>query len=214
MTATRPRNDWHWILLAACAAVSLACSGSSSNENGVGGAGGSGAGGGGAGGSSVLDSNGFGREYKLADNEVPGWTQDTGANAFAVYDKTNLVDRIDGPATIYVDKGMKFALYQTLNGPDGRICSLTAMLFDSEAGAKSMFDLQRNQTSADLAIAPYDSSVAAAYTTLFGINVLAYFKALYLEVGMDGYGNPPDVATSSQDAAAVLKAMAAKNTSR
>ena len=89
MTATRPRNDWHWILLAACAAVSLACSGSSSNENGVGGAGGSGAGGGGAGGSSVLDSNGFGREYKLADNEVPGWTQDTGANAFAVYDKTN-----------------------------------------------------------------------------------------------------------------------------
>ena len=217
MNSTCTPIHWPRILLASCVAILLACSSSSSNNNGSGGsggAGGSGVGGGmggGAGGGGALDLNGFGQKYKLADNEVAGWTQDASEYAFSLYDSSNLSDRIDGPATGYVNHGMKFALYQNLNGPDGvRICTLVAMAFDTAADAKSMVEYEQQLTSANLTIPPYDSSVAVAYSALTGITIYAHFNSLYLEVGLDGYGNPVDMTLASQDGAAFLQALAAK----
>lgn len=213
MTLTCLRIHWPSVLLALSLATLLACSGSSSNNNGAGGNAGGGAGGGpgGAGGGSTLDLNGFGQRYKLADNEASGWTQGTAATAFALYDTTNLTDPIDGSAQAYYDRGMKFALFQDLKGPDAdRICTLRAMDFVAEANAKSMFDYEKNLQSANITIAPYDSSVASASEAWTGITVFAYFKALYLELYLDGYGHPVDVTLASQDGAALLQALAAK----
>jgi hypothetical protein len=197
MTLPRPRIHWPSVLLASSLVLLLACSGSSSNTNGAGG--------------SALDLNGFGQRYKLADNEVSGWAQDTAAAAFALYDNTNLTDRIDGPATEYYAHGMKFALYQNLKGPDAnRICGLTAMDFGTAANAKSMVDYKKQLESADISIPPYDASVAIASKKLTGITVFAYFSALYLELVLDGYGYPPNVTLASQDGAALLQALEAK----
>jgi hypothetical protein len=219
----QPGSSWPRILLASTVAVLLACSsssdgggsgGSGSGGSGAGGSGvgGSGAGGSGAGGSSdVLDLNGFGQRYKLADNEVSGWTQDTASGSFSLFDNTNLTQKIDGPADGYTKRGMKLAYYQDLKAADGkRTCTMVAMDFGSAANAKSMVDYQRDSNEAKLTIPPYDGQVAIASQALTGITVYASFGALYLEVILDGYGYPPDLSLATKDGAQLLAAMEAK----
>lgn len=208
MTATRSRTHWHPILLASCTALLLACSGSSSNNGGTGGSGGGGAGGGGG---AALDLNGFGDAYKLADNEVSGWVQATDADSFSLYDNTNLWEKIDGPADSYVSRGMKFAYFETLDGPGDLLnCVLVTMAFDTAEDAKAMVDYEFDLKGATTAIPGYDASVALGSEALTGLTAYANFGALYLEVGVDGYGYPPDMNQAAQDASAFLKAMEAK----
>lgn len=208
----QPRS--HWILLAS-AVVLLACS-SSSDGGGAGGSGagtgGSGAGGSGAGGSgAALDLNGFGQRYKLADNEVSGFAQDSASGSFSLFDNTNLTQKIDGPADGYTKRGMKLAYYQNLKAADGkRACTMVAMDFGSAANAKTMVDYQRDSNEAKLTIPPYDGQVAIASQALTGITVYASFSALYLEVILDGYGYPPDLSQATKDGTDFLKAMEAK----
>jgi hypothetical protein len=228
MTVTRPQTHWHRALLASCTALLLACSGGS--DNGGGGAGGGGAGGGGAGGGgaggggaggggtsgggtggATLDMNGFGQKYKLGDDEVSGWKVDTAADSFAVFDTNTIFGKIDGPAEGYVSRGMKFAFFETLVIPGTLYnCILVGMAFDNEADAKSMVTYKFDLQGATDPLPGYDASVALASEALSGITAYANFGALYLEVGVDGYGYPLDVTKASQDAAAFLKAMEAK----
>jgi hypothetical protein len=220
MTVTRPQTHWHRALLASCTALLLACSGGSDNGGGGtvgGGAGGTGTGGGGGGaggggtGGAALDMNGFGQKYKLGDDEVTGWKVDTAADSFAVFDSNTIFGKIDGPAEGYVSRGMKYAFFETLVVPGTLYnCILVGMAFDNEAGAKSMVTYKFDLQGATDPIPGYDASVALASEALTGITAYANFGALYLEVGVDGYGNPPDVTKASQDAAAFLKAMEAK----
>lgn len=191
----------HRICLVSCTVLLFACSSSSDSPDGSGGGGGGG----------TLDLNGFGQRYKLADNELPGWTQDPAAGSFTLWDNTTLTQKIDGPATEYVKRGMLFAYYQGVKASDGvRSCIVVAMDFRSAANAKSMVDFDRAQTSASLTVPSYDVSVAVGYQTLTGMTVYANMQALYLEVQLDGYGYPPDLTKAAQDGDAFLKVMQAK----
>jgi hypothetical protein len=161
-----------------------------------------------AGSGTPLDMNGFGEKYKLADNEVSGWTQSTGSDPFLLFTTKTLTDKIDGAATPYTDQGMQFAMYQNLDGPSGQTCDLTAMHFRTETQAKAMLAARQTLMSASITIPTYDASVASASTSLGGIGVLAAFKDLYLEIALDGYGS--DVDSASQVAVKFLQAMQAK----
>jgi len=178
MTITRSLR--HRIVLLSCAVLGAACSSSSDG-----------------GGTTPLDENAFGAKYKLADNEIAGWTQKTTADALLVYTNQTLTDKIDGAAVPYTDRGMRVALVQELIGPDPQNATFWAMDMTSEANAKSMVAYEQTTTSASVAIPGYDSSVAIARETLTGITVYAYFKAVYLEVILDGFGQDRDAAAQT-----------------
>jgi hypothetical protein len=161
-----------------------------------------------SGGDGALDLNGFGQKYKLADNEVSGWTQSTKDGSLLLFTPEKLVDKIDGAATPYVNQGMQFAMYQILNGPNSQTCNLTAMYFPTEAKAKAMLAERQDTMSASLAVPGYSTSVASASQALTGITVFAAFRDLYLEVVLDGFGSDADAA--GQAGAKFLQAMEAK----
>lgn len=158
------------LVLLSCAALLAACS---SDEGGGG-----------------LD--GFGAKYKIAENEIPGWTQETSADAFSLFTADSLTEKIDGQADAYVARGLNYALYQSLVGPDPANCTFIAMDMGSDANAATMVSYQQTTMSASLAIPGYDASVAIASEALFGITVYAHFKNLYLEIILDGYGSDRD----------------------
>jgi hypothetical protein len=186
MTITRSFR--HRIVFAAGAVLLAACSSSSDG-----------------GGTPPLDESGFGARYKLADNEVAGWTQDTAAGSFATYNAETIFNKIDGAAPPYLDRGMRFALWQQLKGPDPQNCTLVAMDMTSEANAKSMVAYQQTLPQlASTAIPGYDASVAIGAEVVGGIQIYACFKALYLEVGLDGFG--ADSAAASQAGVKFLQA--------
>jgi len=167
------------IVLLSCAALAAACSSSSDGEG------------------TPLDENAFGAKYKLADNEIPGWTQKTTTDAFLVYTDQTLTDKIDGAAVPYTDRKMRFALVQELVGPDPQNATFWAMDMTSEANAQSMAAHQKTTMSATITIPGYDASVAIASEALTGITVYAYFKALYLEIILDGFGQDRDAAAQT-----------------
>jgi hypothetical protein len=137
----------------------------------------------------------FSQSYKLADGELPGWSQDKGSGALEVYTDQNLEVKIDGGAGKYLDQGMKLAMYQELVGPDPQTCILTVMDFVTDKNAESMFDTMKDKQSATLGIPPYDGSVAMASTNLTGITALAWFKRVYIELSLDGFGSDTEMAT-------------------
>jgi hypothetical protein len=191
MTVNRSRLCCHRLTLPACVLLLAAC-GSSGCSGGA------------------LSLDAFGRKYKLADNEVSGWTQSKGTDPFLLYTAETLTDKIDGAAIPYVKQGMQFAMYQVLDGPDPQTCNLTAMHFGTEAQAKLMLASQKTTMSASLTVPGYDASVASAAQALTGITVFAAFKDLYIETVLDGYGS--DVNSPSQVGAKFLQAMRAKTT--
>lgn len=158
--------------------------------------------------SGPLDLDGFGKKYRLADNEVSGWTQSSKSDAILLFTPDKLDEKIDGAATPYIQGGMEFTLYQILNGPSPQTCNLTAMKFGSEAKAAAMVADRQDTMSATIAIPGYDVSVASASQALTGITVLASFNDLYLEVVLDGYGS--DVDSARQSGAKFLQALQAK----
>ena len=187
MNITSSRPVCHRLILVSCALLLAACSG---------------------GGAATLDVNGFGQKYKLADNEISGWTQSTKSDSYAVYTPATLTEKIDGQADPYITHGMNFTLFQYLVGPDPQNCTLWAMDFGTEAKAKLMATDRQTTMGASLTVSPYDSSVAMASQSLSGITVFAYFKALYLEIVLDGFGS--DVDSARQAGVKFLQVMEAK----
>lgn len=189
MTSTKSLR--HRIVFATSALLLAACSSSSNG-----------------GGNTPLDESGFGAKYKLADNEVAGWIQDPAAGAFATYNADTIFSKIDGAAPPYLDRGMRFALWQQLKGPDPQSCELVAMDMTSEANAKSMVAYQQAAESASIAIPGYAASAAIGSEALGGIKIFAGFKALYLQVSLDGFGS--DSAAALQAGVKLLQAEEAK----
>jgi len=186
---TMPHSLRCRIVLLSCAALLAACSGSSGGDG--------------------LDLDGFGAKYKLADGEVSGWTQKTTADAFALYTPETLTTAIDGAADPYVERRMKYALIQNLAGPGEQDCILQAMDMVNAGQAQSMLAEQKKVNAADMAIPPYDASVAIASDALTGIKVFACFEALFVELALDGFG-VADHAPAREAAAKLLAAMEAK----
>lgn len=67
---------------------------------------------------------------------------------------------------------------------------------------------RRTNMGATLVLSPYDAAVAMASEALTGITIYASFKALYLEVILDGFGS--DVAAAQAAGVKFLQAMEAK----
>jgi len=194
MTLLRSRAHVHRIASASLAIALAACSGSSSEEP------------------AALDLNGFGAKYKIADNEIPGWTVSTEPAAFDLYSAENLTDKIDGPAANYVSHGCKYAMFEEMVGPtdpNEQYCRVIAMDFVTEPQAASMVAYQRESSAGITAIPGYDASLVFGYPGLTGLTVYGNFGALYFEVILDGYPGDPD--TAGQVGAKFLQVLQAKN---
>jgi hypothetical protein len=185
-----------WTVCSLLALTSLACSSSSDSGGTLD-----------SGSVAPRDQNSFGATYKFADSEVAGWKQASGTTAYSVWTAANLTDKIDGAAPDYTSRGMKFAMYQNLVGPDPQLCGLVAMDFGTDDQATSMFNYEKQLTSATTAVPQYDASVASGNPGLTGVTVYAHFKASYFELQLDGY---PDQGSATQTASTFLKALEKK----
>jgi hypothetical protein len=193
-----PGTNSNRTFLSFCAAILLAACGSSAPDNG---------GAAGSGGTSSPDPNAFEQKFKLSDNEIAGWKQDTGPGALAVFTADHLTDAIDGAAPDYTSRGCRVAMYQNLIGPGEETCRLVAMDFGTDANATSMVQFERNLTSASIQVPPYDASVAIASEVLSGITAYAHFKSSYFEVQLTGFS---DLSSAVQAAASFLGVLQAK----
>lgn len=153
------------------------------------------------------DKDSFGKRFKIADNDVSGWKQDTPASAYSLWTAENLTDKIDGAAPEYTSRGMRFAMYQDMVGSDPQLCTVVAMDFDTAAHAASMFAHKKDLVAADYAIPSYDTNAAIGYGVLTGMTTFAHFAWAYIELRLDGYS---DQASAAQAASSFLKVLEQK----
>jgi hypothetical protein len=137
--------------------------------------------------SAPLTADAFGAQYKFADNEISGWTQDP-SDPYSTYTGEEYVQKVDGAAGAYTEKGCRVTMYQSLVGPDPDLCTVLAMDFVTDTQANTMFTWKKQDQNATIVIPPYDASVAIASSTLTGMNVIAHFKASYFELALSGFG--------------------------
>ena len=139
--------------------------------------------------STAPDPTAFGQKYKIADNQIPGWTQDPDPDTY--WTGTDLVAAgIDGGNVAYDDRGFRQGMFQTLNGPVPQVCNLRAMDFDTESNATTMFLYAQKINSATVPIPSFDASTAIGETVLGGADGFAHFKASYFELYLTGYADP------------------------
>jgi hypothetical protein len=161
----------------------------------------------------IVSLNGFSPIFKFADNELPGWIQDTNtvSNPFTVWKGEDLVGLIDGGADLYVNRGCMMSMYQNLvgpNGPDSQVCTVAAMLCGTSAQADTIFAYQKFNNEASVTIPQFDTSVAIANGGLFGnITVFAHYKTMYFELALTGYY---DQNASCLEAEQILKILESK----
>jgi hypothetical protein len=137
-----------------------------------------------------IDPTAFGQRFKVADNEIGGWTQGSAFDAF--WAGTDLITGagIDGAAGAYTANGFRQGMFQNLDGPQQQTCSIRAMDFGTAAAATKMFtDSQTNSVSNSTAIPTYDLSIAIGDAAISGLTVFAHFGALYFEVRLSGLGD-------------------------
>jgi hypothetical protein len=156
-----------------------------------------------------IDPAAFGEKYKIADNQINGWTEDPSG----YWTGTDLrTSGIDGGNMEYDDNGFRQGMFETLNGPTPQnaltpqVCHLRAMDFGDDAHASKMFSDAVTSNAASIAIPPFDISVAAADSVIGGIKTVAHFGASYFEVTLGGYA---DQNSAVSDAAPFLQALQA-----
>lgn len=160
-----------------------------------------------SGGGLPQDKDSFGGKLKLSDSDLSGWKQATVDGAYSLWTAGDLTGKIDGAAPDYTSRGMLFAMYQDMVGPDPQLCTVIAMDFATDAQATAMFAYKKDKTGADAAIPQYDASVAVGNAALSGMTVYAHLGWVYLELQLDGYS---DQALAAQTAASFLKALEPK----
>ena len=149
--------------------------------------------------STPLDPAAFGQKYKIADNQIPGWTEDPSG----YWTGTNLIESgIDGGNMAYDSNGFRQGMFETLVDGPNQSCELRAMDFGDDVHATKMFAAAVKTNSASIAIPPFDISVAAADSVIGGIKTVAHFKASYFEVSLLGYA---DQSSAISDAALFLQ---------
>ena len=143
----------------------------------------------------IVSLDGFSPIFKFADNELPGWIQDTNtiSNPFTVWKGEDLVGLIDGGADLYVNRGCMMTMAQNLvgpNGPDAQTCTVYAMLCGTNVQADTIFAYQKFNNEASVTIPQFDTSVAIANGGVFGnITVFAHYKTMYFELQLSGYND-------------------------
>ena len=155
--------------------------------------------------STAVDPVAFAQKYKIADNRIPGWTQDPSTDPSANWSGTNLIESgIDGGNEVYDSHGFRQGLFQTLDGSSPQVCNLRDMDFGDDAHATTMFTYSRTHNGATLTISPFDASIAGGETVLGGVTAFAHFKASYFELFLTGYS---DSNLAISDAALFLQAL-------
>jgi hypothetical protein len=152
-----------------------------------------------------IDATAFGEKYKIADNEITGWTQDSAFDAF--WAGTDLITGadLDGSADAYTGNGFRQALFQTLDGPQQQTCSIRSMDFGTAAAATTMFKAaQVNFITNSIAIPTYDSSTAIGDAEISGLTAFAHFGASYFEVRLSGLGDQRTTCTECSAAQTFL----------
>jgi hypothetical protein len=137
-----------------------------------------------------LDPPAFGQDYKFADNEINGWTQDPASDAF--WAGTDLIagTSIDGAADAYTSQGFRQGMFQNLDGSNSQTCTIRAMDFGTADKATAMYEwAQANFVSQATAIPTYPSSIATGNAAQSGLSVYAHFGATYFEVLLSGLGD-------------------------
>jgi hypothetical protein len=137
-----------------------------------------------------IDPTAFGAQFKIADNEIQGWTLNSAADSF--WAGTDLVGGpgIDGAAATYTDRGFRQGMFQYLSGPDSQTCTIEALDFGTADAATAMYAYaQANFVSHSVAIPNYGSSTAIGGAAISGVTAYAHFGATYLEVGLSGLGD-------------------------
>jgi hypothetical protein len=160
-----------------------------------------------SGGGLPQDKDSFGRTIKLSNNDLSGWKQDTLDSSYSLWTKDDLTGKIDGAAPDYTDRGMLYAMYQDMVGPDPQLCTVIAMDFATDAQAKTMFDYIKDKTGADTAIPEFDASVAVGNAALSGMTVYAHLGWVYVALQLDGYS---DQTLAAQTATSFLKVLEQK----
>jgi hypothetical protein len=149
--------------------------------------------------SSAVDPAAFAQKYKIADNQIPNWTQDPSTDPSANWSGTDLVaSGIDGGNERYDSRGFKQGLFQTLDGPNQQQCNFRAMDFGTDANATTMFTYAVQNAGATVPVPPFAISVAAGETVIGGATVFAHFKASYFEVYMTGYADTASAISDSE----------------
>jgi len=197
MTTKSLRAPWQRTIVGLAALTLLGCSGGSSNNSPKD-----------AASTTPTDPNAFGSKFKLADNEIAGWTASTDPSTpYGVYTDANLDQRIDGGNMPYIQRGMTLAMFEPMMGPSGSFCTVVAMYFGTADNANSMFTYEQSSKSANVPIGSYDSSTAIGYSTLSGVTGYAHFQAYYFETQVSGVA---DDAAGAQVSAQFLQVLASK----
>ena len=163
----------------------------------------------------IVDAQGFGAIYNLADNEVQGWIKNPESpKPFSVFTGSELISSIDGEAGTYLLRGGLVNVYQDLKGPavapdtNATMCVLIAMDCGTIANATGMFAYKKDTYSASVAVPGYETSVAVGAQSIGGNQtVFAHFKAVYFELQLGGYN---DMNASSDEAGLLLQKLEAK----
>jgi len=184
-------------------ATAAAAGGSSGSGGNVGAGGNFGTGGSGSSGPLPIDATAFGQKYKLADNEISGWTQGSASDSF--WAGTDLFGGIDGAGSAYMDRGFRQGMIQNLNGPDSQSCVLRAMDFGTGDKATAMYAYaQANFITNSIAIPTYDSSTAIGDAEISGLTAFAHFGESYFEVRLIGLGDQRTTCTECSAAQTFL----------
>ena len=150
------------------------------------------------------DPNAFGNKYKIADNQIPGWTQDPDPTTY--WTGTDLVTAgIDGGNVLYDEKGFRQGMFEILDAPNQE-CDLRAMDFGTDAKATAMFTYQQKANQASISIGQYDASTAIGSSVIGGINAFAHFGASYFELALTGFADQASAASVAAKFLAVLQA--------
>ena len=137
-----------------------------------------------------IDAVAFGQDYKIADNEISGWTQDPASDGF--WAGTDLIGGagIDGEADQYTNQGFRQGMFQNLDGPNSQFCTLRAMDFGTAAAATAMFtEVKTGSVPVPTAIPTYVASIAIGDAAASGLSIYAHFGASYFEVLLSGLGD-------------------------
>jgi len=159
---------------------------------------------------SALDATAFGEKYRFASGELPGWKQDTAPDSYSVYTADELVQAIDGAAGVYQDMGCQVSVHQDLVGLFPQNATVWVYDFVTAAHANLMFKWKQADSAATTVIPGYDPTVAIGSPSIVGINAIAHFNGLYVEVTVSGLGDQTSTCSACPVVARFLDVLRAK----
>jgi len=127
--------------------------------------------------------------FKLADNQVAGWIQDTSTtDAYTQWQDTSLYHPIDGGARLYVAHHVVQTSIQKMIGPNGASMEVWAMDFGAAACAATMFTDRKAAYTAGTYVADgaYPLETAFVLPTIMSVLAVAHFDRYYFEISVKG----------------------------